>query len=329
MLTKLFNSNSVFSYGILIILAIILWAKAFVNIPVTAESVPASPLYHFISNWINDLSVIRGIIALSLIVFEAILINHILSDNDLIPRNSLIAAFIFIIINSLFINVINLNPVLIANLFIITALWLVLKLYEDKDAYSTAFNVGTLISVASMFYFPSIIFVFLVWVVFIVYRLYKWREWFIVLLGLIIPYVFLGTYYFWNDCLSTKISIYKEALLFINFNDFPSGIYIKIVFIFLSLLMLLSVSKLLAVINEKAIKMRKFLSFMIWFFIFDFICLNLSNNYGTLGFLMMNISVSVLLSLFLSYSKKTKLVEGTLIILLVILITGRLGFLNF
>jgi len=325
MLTKLFNSNSIFSFGILIILSIVLWAKAFINVPVLAEFVPSSPLYHLVINLVKDFPIITGVFTIFLIVFEAILINNILIENELIQRNSLIAAFVFIIINSFFVDLINFNPVLFAYLFIIIALRLVFRIYEDKDAYSTAFNIGTLLSVASMFYFPSFIFIIFLWVVFIVYRLYTWREWVIVFIGFVIPYVFLGTYYFLNDSLSSKFSFYKESIRFINLNDYSSNIHIKTVFIFLSLLMILSVFKLLSIINEKAIKTRKFLSVMIWFLIFDLICLNISRNYEVLGFLMMFISVSILLSLYLNFLKKAIIAEGVLIAILVLLIFGRLG----
>jgi hypothetical protein len=329
MLTKLFNSNSIASLAILIMLAIALWAKAFVNIVPMAGPFFASPLYNFVFRYIGDLKIICAFITITLLIFEALLINYILAENDLIPRNSYIAAFIFIIVTGLFKDLIVLNPVLFSNLFIIAALWLLLRLYEETEAYAIVFNIGTLVSVASMFYFPSVIFILLIWAGFIIYRIFSWREWLISIIGLTLPYLFLGTYYFWNDCLTTKILSYKEVLKFVNFYDYSPTIYVYIVIALLGLLLLLSVARLLSIINEKPIRIRKSISFMIWFFIISFISLNLSSNFSVLGFVMMFASLTVLLTLYISYSKKPLWVEGILMLLSFLLISGRLGLWNF
>ena len=329
MLTKIFNSNSIGSLVILIMLAIVLWAKGFVNIAPMDGPFVASPLYNFVFRQIGDLKVICAFISILLLVFEALLINYILTENDLIPHNSYMTAFIFIIITGLFNDLIILNPVVFSNLFIIAAIWLFLRLYEETEAYAIVFNIGTLVSVASMFYFPSVIFIVLIWVGFIIYRIFSWREWLISIIGLALPYLFLGTYYFWNDCLTAKILPYKEAFGFINFYDFSPTLYVYIVIAFLGLLLLFSVFNLLSIINEKPIRIRKSLSFMTWFLIISFFSMYSSPNFQLLGFVMMFPSFIVLLTLYLSYSRKPRWIEGILMLLSFLLISGRLGLWNF
>ena len=329
MLTKLFSSNSIGSLAILIILAIILWAKVFVNVIPMHDAFIASPLYNFVFRYIGDTRIICGFIAIALIIFEALLINNILSDNELIPHNSYLAAFIFVFVNSFFNDLIALNPVLFANLFIIIALWLFLKLYEENEAYAAIFNIGTLLSVASMFYFPSILFILLIWAGFIIYRIFSWREWMISIIGLLVPYLFLGTYYFWNDCLFAKISLYKEAFRIIHFTEFSPTGYVYLVMAFFGILLLLSVFRLIFIFNEKVIKIRKSFSFIIWFFIVSFISLYISADFGLFGFTMMCLPVTVLLTLYLSNSGKHFWVEGILIASSLLIISGRLGLWGF
>ena len=170
MLTKLFNSNSISSLAILIILAIVLWSKAFFNIIPIFNTIPVSPLYKFVFNFLHEYKILSAFIALALIISEALLLNHVLRANDLIPKNSYLGAYIFIIISSLFSDIILLNPILIINIFIITMIGMFLPLYEKREAYATVFNMGTLLSVASMFYFPSFILILLIWVGFIIFR---------------------------------------------------------------------------------------------------------------------------------------------------------------
>jgi hypothetical protein len=292
-------------------------------------AIPASPLYHFVFNLFGNHIIICSFISLVLITLEALLINYMLSENDLIPRNSYIAAFIFVIITGFFNNLIILNPVLIANLFLITAIWLFLRLYEEHEAYAMVFNIGTLISVASMFYFPSIIFFILLWIGFIVYRSFSWREWFISILGFVLPYIFLASFYFWNDGFLKKFHEYRQSLGFINFYNFSPTFYAKLIFVITAILLFLAIIKLLIIINEKAIRFRKFFSFLIWFVIISFISLNLSADYGMLGLILMFTSASVVITLFLNNLKKNIWSEGLLILLILLLITGRLGFWNF
>jgi hypothetical protein len=329
MLTKLFNSNSIGSLTILIVLALLLWSKTFINIASLYEVIPVSPLYKIVYYSLHEFKIISAFIAMALIIFEALFINHVLAENDLIPRNSYIAAYIFIIISSLFSDIIMLNPILIINVFIIAVLWLFLKLYERNEAYSIVFNIGTLLSIASMFYFPSFIFIILIWIGFIIYRLFSWREWLISILGLILPYIFLGSYYFWNDCFKTKIESYKNVFSLINFHDFHPTLNATIIISFLGLILLLSLFKFLTIINEKAIRIRKFLSLIIWFVIVSFISISISAKFGALCFVMILPSVSVMITLYLTNLKRQRWTEGIIITLTLLLIAGRFGLLSF
>jgi hypothetical protein len=294
-----------------------------------SAAVEASPLYNLLYRNLGSFSILCSLVAVVLVFFEALLVNYMLSENDLIPRNSYIAAFMFILVSGYFSDIILLNPVLMANGCIIAAIWLFLRLYEEHEAYSTVFNIGSLLSVASMFYFPSVVFIFLIWIGFILYRMLSWREWFISILGFAFPYLFLATYYFWNDCLAAKVMEYKHALHLVNFLDFSPTRYAYIVLVVLGLFLLISVFKLLFAINEKSIRIRKFLSFFIWLLIISFISLDLSASYYDLGFVMLLMPVSVFFALYLSFLKRIKLAEYILYVLIILLATGRFGLWSF
>jgi hypothetical protein len=310
------------------LLAIVLWAKAFVSIAPMLPEIPASPVYHFIYVHLSGFSVICGFVSLGLIILEALLINYILAENDLIPRNSYLAAFVFIIVTGVFSDLIILNPILIANFFLIAAVMLFLKLYEEHESYATVFNIGTLLSLASMVYLPSFALILLIWAGFIIYRLFSWREWFISIIGFALPYLFLGSYYFWNNCLALKIASYKTALGLINLFDYSPTLYTKIVMGVLAFVIFISSSGILRLINEKAIRIRKFLSFFIWFLLLCIVCLNLSVHFGVLGFVLLFTPASFLITLYVNFSKRPVWAEGVLIILALLLITGRLGVWN-
>jgi hypothetical protein len=325
MLTKLFNSNSISSLALLIILAIVLWSKTFINVVPLYDTIPVSPLYKLVFTLFHEYSIISAVISIALIITEALLLNQILAENDLIPKNTYLAAYIFIIISSLFIDVVLFNPIIIINIFIILVIGMFLRLYEKHEAYATVFNIGTLLSVASMFYFPSFIFILLLWVGFIIYRVFSWREWFISILGLILPYIFLGTFYFWNDCFETKVESYKNALALFSFHNFHFSLYGCIIVSFLGIILILSLFKFIVTIGEKQIRIRKYLSLIIWFFLVSCIAILPGAKYGILTYVMIIPSASVLITLYLSNMKKQLWAEGILISLALLLIAGRLG----
>jgi len=329
MLKKIIYSNSIFSLVILILMIIVLWAKVFTNTDSMMPSIPSSPLYHFVYKLLNNHIIICSFISIALITLEALLVNYTLSENDLIPLNSYVAAFLFVVISSFFNDLIILNPVLIADLFLIIAIWLFLRLYEEHEAYATVFNIGTLLSVASMVYFPSILFCILIWIGFIIYRSFSWREWLISIIGFVLPYVFLASYYFWNDCFLSKVHEYRQSLDFIDLHKFSPTIYANIIFAILVLVLFFGIIKLLFIINEKAIRIRKFLSFFIWFVIISFVSLNFSAKYGILGFIMLITAASVIFTLYINNLKKSFWSESILIVLFLLLISGRLGLWNF
>jgi hypothetical protein len=324
MLTKIFSTNTVFTIAIFIVMTLVLWLKVFTNEAAIAAPMLVSPLYHMLFKLLGNLNIISGLIAIALLFYQALLINYVLVENDLVPRKSYMAAFILVIFLSLFNEIIMLNPVLIAGLFIISAVRLIFRLYEEHEAYKTVLNIGTLISVASLFYFPSIVFIMIIWAAFIIYRLFSWREWFISLLGFILPYLFLSTYYFLNDCLMLKILEYKRAFAFLNLNYYSTSIFTFIVLIFLGLLIVVSIIKLLITINERQIRIRKFISMLIWLMIISFASLSLSSNYRIAGFLTILLPASVLFSIFISILRRSVVGEIAIITLILLMITIRL-----
>ena len=328
MLRKLLYANSNLPVIIIILVIIITWSRAFTNSAPMLQVVTASPLYDVLFICIGSYPILCKILSLLLITIEAFLINHLLTENELIPRNSYIAAFLFIIFSGLFNEFINLNPILIVNLFIITAIWLFMRLYNLQETYSVVLNIGTLIGIASMFYFPAILFIILIWIGFIINRMIKWREWLISIIGLIIPYFFLTSYYFWFDKLDIKFKEYQNALQIIDFNSFSPTVYTYISIIFIGILLIFSILKLLSIINEKAIRIRKLTSFIIWYMLCTFILLLFSKNYHLLGGFMIFTPLSIIITIFVNNFKKSFWFEGILWILIVLIVSNQVGLWN-
>jgi hypothetical protein len=328
MLTKIFGSNSIFSLVILILLTIVLWSRMlFSNIFITSY-IPASPFYNQLCTLLGNMNIIAFFLCIGMVIFQALLLNNILIENELLPRKTYMAAFLYVLYISSFRDIVVFHPVLIAFLLLSAALFNLMKLYDRKEGYSLVFNIAFFVSLASLFYFPAIVFILFIWACFIVYRLFSWREWFISILGLLLPYLFLGTYYFWTERLQEKIAEYEQAFSVINFHELSPSFSAWIILGFSALMILFSVFRILRLINEKAIRIRKQLAIILWLFVISYLAMTLSPHYRIFGFLSLVAPLSVLVSVYIASVRKELRSEIILWLLLALVVFNRLELLE-
>ncbi|HNW96946.1 MAG TPA: hypothetical protein PKK00_00880 [Bacteroidales bacterium] len=324
MLTRIFGSNSIFSLGVLILLTVVLWSKMFCTENAFIGYIPASPFYNVLVTYLGDFVIINSFIAIVLVLLQALLINNLLSGNDLMPGKTYMGAFIFILFTASFSDIVVLHPIIFSGFIMTIVLNNLFKLYEKNEGYALVFNTSMLVSFASMFYFPAIVFIFFIWACFIVYRILAWREWFISLIGFGLPYLFLGTYYFWNDKLPLKINEYAHAIQVINFYDFKPTFNTYIFISLIGFILLMAVFFMIKLISEKAIRIRKLLSLIIWLFVISYLSMVISPLYGIIGFVMLLVPASVIVALYISNMRKSIRNEIILILITIIVAFSRL-----
>ncbi len=324
MLYRFFNTSSLLTIILLGISVLVLWSPAFLGNHTQVTYNPVSPFYNFIFRYIGSLEILSGFVCVLMIFFQAIVLNGVLDDYDILPKNSSMAAYVFVIVASARNEFIFMSPFVFSGLFVILALGQVFSMYGKKDAFAPAFNSGLFVALASMFYFPVIILFFLVLISFVIYRQFFWREWLISIMGLILPYLFLASYYFWTDQLYLKHLEYMNAFKFI---DLKNLIFDKIFYFqagFVALLLLISFFRLIVAYNEKQIRIRKAYSMLIWFFLVSVFAFLFSANYSFPGFWFLIIPVSAVVSGYFLITKKTGFAEIMLMLLFASLIIGRL-----
>lgn len=324
MLYRFFNTSSLLTIIVLMVSALILWIPAFMGIQHSVYYNPVSPLFNFINQYIGSLEIVSGSVTLVLIFLQAIVLNNILDEYDILPKNSSMTAYVFLIIASSRSELLFLNPFIFSGLFLILSLGQIFLMYGKQDSFASAFNAGLFISLASMCYFPTIFVFILVLISFIIYRQFFWREWLITIAGLFVPYLFLATYYFWTDQLAFKYSEYLNAFKLISISEL---VFDKIFYIqagFIALIVLFAFFRLIVAFNEKPIRIRKAYSLLIWFLFVSFAIFIFSGNYYFHGFWFLIIPVSAILSGYFLIMKNTGFTEIILMLLCASLIVGRL-----
>ena len=200
MVVGFFKNNSPVSYIVLPLFALIFWAVGFFVSHTSWDS--GMPFYNAAISWFSGAGRLATVLACVLMIAEAFLLNFIVNENEILTKPSFLPALFYIVFMSSDTAQLTLYPLLFANFFILLAIHKLVSSYRKDTAFPNAFDAGLLLSVATLFYFPCVVFFPLLYVGFVLFRPFNWREWVISLIGVLVPYTFVFTYYFWNDMLS-------------------------------------------------------------------------------------------------------------------------------
>ena len=201
----------------------------------------------------------------------------------------------------------SMYPSLIANFFIIIAMYQILTLYMEKEAYSKIFNISILLAIGSLFYFETIILLLFIWLTFNIYRIYFWREWVIPILGFLTVYLFLGVYYFWTDKLDIAIQHYHSHLqAFYAFQFKLTTDYFSIfVNITVYILAIAALINLIVRLSEYNISVRKHYWSSVILLIISFLIVLLVGSADPKNVSLLLIPMSIIISGYLMRFKKT------------------------
>ncbi len=323
MFIKLFKSNNPFLLIILLIFSGLLWLDSFINpIDVVYNTQFTTSFYNSILNLLYNYNLLSTIIAFSLVFVQAIMINNIVTNNKLMAKNTYLPALFYVLLMSSP-HSLSLSPILISNFFLIIVLNNIFNIYDKKDVYQQTFNICFLISIASLFYLPAICFILLIWISFFIYNFLNWREWLISLLGLITPYLFIATYYFWFDKLEIIVNNYINFFCNLKIPSFEYNIYIYIFLSLLAILTLFSMAKIVFMINKLVIKTRKFFVILVCFIIISFISVIFTDNSSIIHLEIFFIPISILISNYVSLAKKTTFNEIIFSLLIIVILLEK------
>jgi hypothetical protein len=203
--------------------------------------------------------------AAALTFLQAIILNRIVNNYNILGKPTFLPALMYITGSSILMPFLVLNPVIFCNFFI---LWMIAKffnIYHKDEARSVMFDLGMIVAVGTLIYFPFIAMMPLLWISLIIFRPFNWREWIAILLGFVTIYFFLAVFYYINDSLDKFYQIWLPLT-----NNFPTNIHINIYdyIVLLPVLIIFGLSALSLQQNffRSFVHVRK--SFQILFFMF-------------------------------------------------------------
>lgn len=292
MFIRFFKTNNAAAYFFLPLLALAIWGFGFF-LPEILPAKHTMPFYDIINGVVSKIQWLNIVIALIFVLSEAFLLNYIITENALFTKQSYLPALFYVLFMSNNSTMLSTHPLLFANLFMLFAIDQLLNAYRKDKAFSEAFNAGFLVSIATLFYFPYIVFIPVIGIALILLRPFIWREWIISSMGVLLPYCFVGTYYFWNDSLTIfwnenmRFSVLREQSKYY----FSTSFYITM--IIGCGILLFSFGSLFGGLTGGSQKSKKSMILMIWLFIFSIGSVFLAPELTTRSFSAFAIPASV------------------------------------
>ncbi|MBN2215147.1 MAG: hypothetical protein JW723_12970 [Bacteroidales bacterium] len=306
MLLRLFRSNRSLVILVLPLFIIAIWLPGFQKQDVQLLPFEKYPgiLYAIFINFTTGSAVISKILALLLYFIISILIARLNARYFFIPVRTQLPAVIYMFIVSSVTGLQSFNPVVISSLILVVAISNIFGSYKYKGLAYHYFDSALLVSLSSLIYINSFFFISFVWTGLILLRTFNWREWIISIIGLILPYLFLITYFF-----ATGKSI-NESLINVIIGNFNAGLSladkiagIDIIAIVLTVCLIISSLFMMHRFNTKKIHARKYFLFFLWMFIISTFLFISVPSFGTEYILFAAIPLTYLFSHYFVFTK--------------------------
>lgn len=277
------------------------YTKLFINIPKDALSSAANVFF-----------------AAVITLVQALIFNRIVNNHGLLAKPSYLPALLYITGTSLFLQFLILSPALICNFLIIVIIDKFLKLSKTGSAMSIMFDVGMIIAIGTLIYFPFILMLVMLWLSLLMYRAFSWREWISGLIGFLTIFIFVGVFYYWNDSINRFIDIWQPLT-----NKFPNNLQINyddyLVLIPVGIIMILAALQLRENFFRSFISTRKAFQMLFFMFLVSIFSFYTKKGVTVAHFILCVPPGAVLLAYYFSNAKKRWFYE-TLFAILVICI---------
>ncbi len=302
MLIRFLKGNHLLGLLFIPVLAIILWYTNF-QADIDFNRIDL-PLYKSLISFIKYPFLV-DLLALLLIISQAFYLLYINRIYNFISHRTHLTSIFYILITCALPPFNNLQPAIIANSFILPMLVQIFSTYKQQKISRGAFNTGMLISLASLFYFKTVLLIPFVYLSFIILNHKQIRGFLALTLGIVLPYwiAFLGLLYF------DKLAMWES--LFPPFFAKASIINLSLsycIFAFiLGVMILISIWNISAKYSNKKISTRTYFGLFIILFAFTLFIFILSNFKAIDILIIASIPITYLVSNYLLNNQHKKI----------------------
>lgn len=270
MILRILKSNRAINLILFPLIGILLWGRSLIE-PFTYQFYSGENnniLFAPIFKLLEQQNFLQVLISLILVIFTGFLIQQVNDRFGFIRARTKLPASIFVLFVGGFINMHTLHPVFFAGIFLIFAIHSLFAVFDNPNPFPQIFNAGFFIGIGSLFYFNMIIVLpaFLIGIM-ILCRDFHWREFVIMLIGAIIPFIFATSYAYLTDQLLDFLYTLEKNII-TPVNHFRTNYVLQGFLGFLIVLTIIGSIKLLQQYDTRKVSSRKY--YLVFLFIFIF-----------------------------------------------------------
>jgi len=319
MILKILKNNRSYNFILILILVGLLGFHSFLK-PETWQFFDEGnkmPLFSLLTHGIETNVFINFLVPVVFIFLISLLLLRLNSTFPVIQEKTFLIPGIFVIILGGFVFLHTMHPVYFGTLFLLFSLSRIFSACtKDSGGLSSAFDAGFYIGVGSLFYFPLIFYFFVVWAgLFKIHGQLHGRYFILSLIGTLLPWLMVFSYYFFTDAQSVfNHIIYQNFYASSSYQGTEIPYYIYIGFLFL--MIVISEFPLLSHVNSQKVVTRKYYGILFWIFIVSIAIFFLVPSVSEEIMVIIAVPLSFLFSNFMVYLKKEILGDIILIVFL-------------
>lgn len=307
---QIFRNNQLFTIFFVFIYALIFSANTWLYEGISLTSFEQLP--STLGTWLIDIvdsPTTNRLAFVFLLLIQAAIVNTLVNQFRLAKHYSYVPAIAYILIHFAGAGIDICSPVMLANCFLLWALYSLFCSYEKRVSLAVVFNVGFATALAALCYHGFV--VYLGWIIIsvLILRSFDPQEFVILLGGFFVPFFLLGTYHFINNNLSnwlhTEIWVHYQQMT-VHYDNILS-LYILIGLFIVPIL--LAIIQLQTLHFKTTTKEKKYINIIILMPFIGLLSFLVQSHLYTYNFLVLAIPVAILLSLVLQSFKSLALAE--------------------
>jgi len=324
MLRRISKLTFLIQFLIYIGIAALMWVPEFMHPKAAVRIASEGPLYSFIASLLASHTLVSVSLVLAFVIGLSLILYFIGSVNDILPRENFLPAILYLFLMSWNTGLSAMNPLLPSGILITLSIYTLMRMYGQSEPYRQVFTASALIGLSSLFYLPSIYFLIMIWISLVTYRITTWREWIIALIGFLIPFIYLISWYFWNDEFTKGVhqiltSVDDPGISLEGIQSYEIAWMIITAF-----LLIITLITVINAIQDKLISIRRKSFIMVNFVIACCVMILLSGSSILLVSQLLYMSLSFFMAASLAMLKRTLILDIMMVTYLVFLASLRL-----
>ena len=253
---KVFRGNIVLQMGLVVAALGLLWIRSLMTPPVMEADPQSAILYQLLSGWLSGVPTVAVVIAMLLVLTEGVLLNILLAREGLVSQDSLLPTLLYVVVTSAGATTLTPN-IIVCGITLVCLDQLMLRSTLLTIPTTKAFGATALIGIATLFHVPAITLMISYLLIAANFRLYGWKDWAVMILGFLAPYMLVLTTLYLTDGIEVWWAETQTALTSISLNIGSSNTLQTIGFTFLLLILLWCMLNTLTTLNERPVMWQR------------------------------------------------------------------------